>query len=304
MRDYAVLCVGQGSQSPEMFDFALAHPAGREVVEAFADAIGLDLVAHARTGNDLFENAFAQPALVAASLATWAVLGAHLPEPRLLAGYSVGELAAWGCSGAWSAAECAAIATTRARVMDEATPVGCAMLAVRGLRRGEVAALAGDLHRAIVNGVDHVVLAGDEARLAAASERLVTRGATVRRLQVRVPSHTPILRAASDAFRDALVTSPPRDVAIPVLRGVDGQPCRRGADAGDALARAISQTIRWDRCEEQMAEAGALVLLELGPGNALTRIASESEHPFISRSVADFRSLDSVVAWLIRQLET
>ncbi len=304
MRDFAVLCVGQGSQSPGMFDLALAHPRGREVIEAFADAGGLDLVARARAGDDLFDNAFAQPALVAASLATWAVLEASLPAPRLFAGYSVGELSAWGCAGAWTAAACATIATTRARVMDQATPAGCGMAAVRGLRHGEVAPLAGDLHQAIVNGIDHVVLAGDEASLAAACDRLVARGATVRRLDVRVPSHTPILRAASDQFRDALVAWPPRDVAVPVLRGIDGQPCRRGADATAALARAISQTIRWDRCEEQMAEAGADVLLELGPGNALTRIASEASHPFVARSVSDFRSPDGVVEWLLRQLES
>lgn len=303
-RDFAILCVGQGSQSPGMFDLALAHPRGREVIEASCDAVGLDLVARARSGDNLFDNAFAQPALVTASLATWAVLEPHLSTPHLFAGYSVGELAAWGCAGAWTAAACATIATMRARVMGDETPAGCGMLAVRGLRHGEVASLAGDLYQAIVNGVDHVVLAGDGASLATAADRLVACGATVRRLDVRVPSHTPILRSASDRFRDALAASPPRDVAVPVLRGIDGQPSRRGADAAAALAQAISQTIRWDRCEERMAESGANVLLELGPGNALTRIASESNHPFVARSVSDFRSLDGVVAWLLRQLET
>ncbi len=303
MRDYAVLCVGQGSQSPEMFDLALAHPRGREVVEAFADAIGFDLVARARAGDDLFDNAFAQAALVAASLATWVVLEASLPAPRLFAGYSVGELAAWGCAGAWTASASATVVTRRARAMDADTPPGCGMLAVRGLRHGEVEALADGLHVAIVNGVDHVVLAGAGASLHAVSDRLVAHGASVRPLDVRVPSHTPILRGASEAFRDALAETPPRDVAVPVLRGIDGRACRRGADATDALARAISGTIRWDRCEAQMAESGALVLLELGPGNALTRIAAEAEQPFVARSVSDFRSLDRVAAWLLRQLD-
>ena len=152
-----------------------------------------------------------------------------------------------------------------ARVMDRETPHGCGMLAVRGLRRDDVASLAGDAHEAIVVGVDHVVLAGDDAGLVAAAERLVAHGATVRRLDVRVPSHTPILQHASDAFRAALVASPPGDVAVPVLRGCDGRPCRRGDEAADALAEAISHTIRWDRCEERMAEAGVSVLLESDP---------------------------------------
>ena len=48
------------------------------------------------------------------------------------------------------------------------------------------------------------------------------------------------------------------------------------------------------------AEAGITVALELGPGAALARML-QARHPHIAcRSVADFRSLDGIVAWLGR----
>ena len=303
MSHFAVLCPGQGGQSPAMFDLPLAHARGRAVLDAFGAAAGIDLVARARAGDRLFDNAFAQPALVAAALATWAVLEPLLPEPRLFAGYSVGELSAWGCAGAWSVDDCAQVATMRAREMDRSTPPGCAMLAVRGLREPEVATFADGLPLAIVSGADHVVLAGDAVRLAAVAERLVAHGATTRILDVRVPSHTPVLHGASEEFRSALAALPPRDVTVPVLRGVDGQPCSHGSEATSALSDAIAHTVRWDRCLERLAESGVNVLLELGPGSALARIASESDGAFSARSVSDFRSLDGVASWLRRQLD-
>jgi [acyl-carrier-protein] S-malonyltransferase len=51
------------------------------------------------------------------------------------------------------------------------------------------------------------------------------------------------------------------------------------------------------------AEAGMTVALELGPGAALARML-QARHPQIAcRSVADFRTLDGIVAWLGRHFD-
>ena len=77
---------------------------------------------------------------------------------------------------------------------------------------------------------------------------------------------------------------------------------RAGVDGADALARAIARTIRWDRCQQQLVESGVGIVLELGPGHALARMAAESMPDVAARSVSDFRSLDGVAQWLTRQL--
>ena len=305
MRPFAVACPGQGAQAPDMFDAVAAHPRGRAVLEDFGAARGRDLVAEAQAGGDLRPNAWAQPALVALARATWGVLAPELPTPAAFAGYSVGELSAWSCAGAWDAATTARVAATRARLMDEADPGGCAMLAVRGVPLPLLAEAGAELglHIAIVNDeADHAVLAGLQAALARAEERLRGRGATLRRLDVPVPSHTPLLAPAAARFADVLAGLPARAPAAPVLRGIDG---RRSFDARSglaALARAIAEPVQWAACMRELTESGVRVVLELGPGRTLARLIGEAQPEIEVRSVADFRSWRGVVDWLQARL--
>lgn len=301
MTPFAILCPGQGAQSPTMFDLVIDDPEGAAVVDAFSTAAGIDLVARSAANDRLDANVQAQPAVVAATLATWTLLARHLPAPTLFAGYSVGEVSAWACAGAWSLADAALVTTRRARAMDAYGPNDCGMLAVRGLSRDEIEGRA-DLFVAIVNGSDHVVLAGPDAALEAASIAFAARGAWVRRLDVRVPSHTPLMREAATHFAEAVQPVATHDVTSRVLRGVDGASCRRGVDAISALSRAICEPIRWDACQRALSEAGVGVALEIGPGRALAGLCAAQCPGVVVRSVADFRSLDGVVDWLLRQL--
>jgi [acyl-carrier-protein] S-malonyltransferase len=305
MRSFAVVCPGQGAQAPDMFDAVESHPRGRAVLEDFHAALGRDLATEARSGADLRPNAWAQPALVALARATWEVLGPELPTPAAFAGYSVGELSAWSCAGAWDAGTTARVAATRARLMDEADPGGCGILAVRGVplpALGEAIAELG-AHVAIVNDErDHAVLAGPREALARAEDRLRARGATLRRLEVPVPSHTPLLAPAAQRFAGVLAELPARAPTAPVLRGLDG---RRSLDARSglaALARAIAEPVRWSDCMRELTESGVRVALELGPGRTLARLIGESQPEIVVRSVADFRSWHGVVEWVQARL--
>jgi [acyl-carrier-protein] S-malonyltransferase len=76
---------------------------------------------------------------------------------------------------------------------------------------------------------------------------------------------------------------------------------RDSAEAAELLAQQTASTIRWTDCLDAINEARIDVALELGPGNALTRMLRE-RHPRIAcRSVADFRSVNGVVAWVAAQ---
>ncbi|HMW30687.1 MAG TPA: ACP S-malonyltransferase, partial [Plasticicumulans sp.] len=47
---------------------------------------------------------------------------------------------------------------------------------------------------------------------------------------------------------------------------------------------------------------GCTVLLELGPGSGLSRMARDRHPELAARSVADFRSLDGAAGWVARML--
>lgn len=301
MAEFAIVCPGQGSQFPEMFDLACSDPTARAVLERFSDTLSLDLVDHARRGGDLFSNAYAQPALVALAQATWAALQPHLPAPALFAGYSVGEVSAWACAAGWTPEAAAHVVRARAALMDEHSPPDCGMLAVRGVMVDQMT-LRDDVFIAIVNDADHAVVAGPRAALQMVEAQLRAMGAWTRLLDVHVPSHTPLLRDAAVAWQRALATLPTRRVPIPVLRGIDGRRCWDHADCLHALPRAVAEPIRWQDCMQSLVESGARVVLELGPGRALTKLCQDSGLPMQARSVNDFRSFGAAVDWLGRHL--
>src|SRR4051812_47641484 len=121
-----------------MLDALRGHDAANAVLRDGGAALGVEvrdwLVQPAR----LHDNAIAQPLICLAQLATWRALEGESPEPRAIAGYSVGELAGYGCAGALDAPELAHLAVQRAAAMDRAAVTPGGLVALRGLPRADV----------------------------------------------------------------------------------------------------------------------------------------------------------------------
>jgi [acyl-carrier-protein] S-malonyltransferase len=284
-----------------MLDLALASPRGAEVVARGAAALGRDPLARVREGGPgLFANAEAQPLVCLAELATWAALREAVPSPRVVAGYSLGELAAYGCAGALSPEDTVTLAVERAALMDAAAPDGAGLVALRGLPLAQAAALARacGAEVAIVNGPDHCVVGGAADAIGEVERRAAGQGATAVRLPIGVPAHTSLLAAAVEPFAGALARSPLAAPSVPVLAGVSNVLVRSRTEAIAALSEQLAKTIRWERCLDIAAELGCTVFLDLGPGSALARMASEALPGAAVRSVVEFRTLDGVARWV------
>lgn len=106
-----LLCPGQGGQHPAMFALARQHPAGAALLDAMAPLLPPE-------DADWHANRHAQPLVVAATLAMWAALEGRVPAPALVAGYSIGELAAWSVAGALDPGQAVMLAARRAALMD------------------------------------------------------------------------------------------------------------------------------------------------------------------------------------------
>lgn len=305
MTGLAIVCSGQGGLSGDMFEFAADHAAGRQVLDAFGEVFETGLIEQARGGADLARNAVAQPLTVACSLANWAVLAPMLPEPSLFAGYSAGELAAWGCSGIWDAHQAARACRKRCELMEACAPADGGMLAVRGLPLAAIASFGEEAgaHVAIVNEDDHAVLAGLRPALQALQARLEARGAWTRLLDVSVPSHSPLLAPAAQAFAQWAAQAPASPPRAPVLMGIDGEPCGDPAAGLRALARAIGEPIAWREAMQTLASQGIQAVLELGPGRSLAALVQQAQPQMQARAVGDFRTPEGVAGWVARMLD-
>ena len=290
-----LLCPGQGGQHPGMYDMARQHPRGA----ALLDRLGMDVPDQA----SLFTNKAAQPAIVAASMAMWEALRDDVAKPSLVAGYSIGELAAHAVAGTVEAVDAVRLAGMRARLMDDAATAGQCMAALGGLAisvLGEIARRHG-FEVAIINGDDACVAGGLQAQLAALQGAITAAGGRCQALPVAVASHTHWMQAAVAPFTAALAASGLATPTCAVLSGIAAARVVTPAQAVDTLARQLAQTVVWSECMDAAAEAGITVALELGPGAALARML-QARHPHIAcRSVADFRTVGGVAAWLGRQ---
>lgn len=297
-----LLCPGQGDQTPAMFGVLKTCGRAEAIWDVFFRATGRD--PFALSAAEMQVNAIAQPLVCAFQIAVWSEIGERLGPIRALAGYSVGELAAYGCAGALSAQSVIALAGQRALFMDKAFPDG-AMLALRGLDRAAVSALCvrHGVEIAIVNDEDRIVVGGAPAAIAACEDEALKRGAKATPLAIQIPSHTSLMRPAVAPFRAALEQAEWKRPNAPVLGGISGAPIFAPAQAREVLAAQLAETVDWAACLDGLRERGCSVLLELGPGAGLARMARDRAPEIPARSVAEFQSLDGAVDWAARQLD-
>ncbi|GAB6843598.1 [acyl-carrier-protein] S-malonyltransferase [Methylorubrum rhodinum] len=301
----ALLLSGQGGQHPGMFALTAERAEAQAVFAAARPLLGEDPRDLAASGGGrLHENRTGQILCCTAALAAWAVIAAGRPGRAVVAGYSIGDLAAWGVAGRLSPEAVLRLAGLRAEAMDAASGEGFGLAGIRGLSLDALGTRA-ERHGcdlAIRNAPDSGVVGGPRAALDALCAEALAAGA--RRavvLPVHTPSHTPRLAPAAGAFaaalaRESLQRPPPG--APRLLSGLDGAPvfdARRGLDK---LARQIAEPIDWAACLDAAREFGATRVLELGPGHALATMAREALPDARVHALEDFRTVEGMLGWI------
>ena len=291
-----LLCPGQGDQTPGMFGVLKDDPRIKPIWHIFVRETGRDPLT--LTAEEMQVNVLAQPLVCAFQLAVWSAIRDSLPSVRALAGYSVGELAAYFCADALAPQDVIALARRRATSMDDAFQGG-GMLALRGLDRATVTALCSrhGAEIAIVNDDDRIVSGGAVDALAACGAEAEARGAKITPLAIHIPSHTSLMRTAVEPFRRALEGAAWKKPAAPVLAGISGAPVFTPTRAREVLSEQLATTIDWSACLDGLRERGCTVLLELGPGSGLARMARDRFPDLPARSVAEFQSVDGAGSW-------
>ena len=310
---YAILCPGQGAQHAGMFDLVRQDSRGAAILRQYdldhrlGGDTALTLAQVLQDERLLFANRQAQALIVAAGLAAWDCMRDALPAPALVAGYSVGELTAYGVAGWWSADTAIETALVRARCMD-ACLVDVAqqgLMAVGGMALAAASALLAryHLHVAIETGFDTLIAGGRREDLLAAQTTMMAAGARTTMLPVGIASHTPLMTGAVMPFAAYLDSLPWHDAHSPLIAGVSGMAVADPQAARNALLAQLTSTIHWSACMDACAEQGIGVVLELGPGVALSRMLRERHAHIECRSLADFRTLAGALTWLVNRLD-
>jgi [acyl-carrier-protein] S-malonyltransferase len=301
----ALLCSGQGRQTRGMLALVAGLATSRAPLQAASALLGGDVgdFLNRASDDDLHADRTGQILCVTRALATAAALfpdGA--PSDTLVAGYSIGEVAAWGVAGVWSPADNLALADARARAMDAASGPDDGLGYVRGLPRAAVDTLTARFGCAvaIINPDRLFVLGGPRQAIASLCEAALAEGAAhAAPMPVRVASHTPRLAAAVAPFEQALATFPARRPTLRLMTATDQRLVLDPAKASAGLAAQVANTIDWAAVLEALAERGATRVLELGPGSALADMARPVLPKAAVRAADDFHTLAGARAWLL-----
>jgi [acyl-carrier-protein] S-malonyltransferase len=309
MSGIAILCSGQGYQGADMFDLLADAPEAGPVFKAakfVLDGMDPSQLVREASNEALHADKIGQILCCTQAMAAWAVLSAKLFRPLVVAGYSVGELAAWGVAGLLDYQGVLDLAVQRAAAMDAATTQPSGLAAIRGLKRDmlDQICVARGAYVAIVNGENQMLVGGTRRALDAVIHDAQAVGAEhTTMLPVAVPAHTPLLAAARDRFRQALAkvrlpAEVPADIRL--LSGIDGDAVFDVRAGADKLARQIQQTVDWAACMQSCRAAGVSKVVELGPGNALARLMHEFMPDGDVHSLSEFHSLPGFEHWLQR----
>lgn len=268
-----VVAPGQGAQKPGFLSSWLELPGAAERIGGWSELIGIDLIRMGTVADadEITDTAVAQPLLAAAAL----LAAEHLPQADIVAGHSVGELAAGAIAGVLSSRDAIRLTGVRGRAMAAATraaPTG--MAAVLGGDQDAIlaAAAAHGLTPANVNGGGQVVVAGSVTQLAgfAASPPPGTR---IRQLRVAGAFHTAHMAPAVAALAAAAMETTVNDPTFTLLSNRDGSVVTSGQDWLDRVVSQVASPVRWDRCMASMAALDATVLVELPPAGVLAGLA-------------------------------
>ncbi len=297
----AFLAPGQGSQTEGMLSPWLDLPGAADQMTLWSKACGLDLVRLGTTASteEITDTAVTQPLVVAATLLAHQELTKRglLSGPELIvAGHSVGEIAAYAIAGVMAADDAVALAATRGAEMAKACaaePTG--MSAVLGGDEAEVLSRLEqlDLFPANRNGAGQIVAAGPLTALDKLAEDPPAK-ARVRALGVAGAFHTKYMASALDGYAAAAAAIATAEPTAILLSNRDGKPVGSAAAAMDTLVAQLTQPVRWDLCTATLREHNVKAIVEFPPAGTLAGIAKRELRGVPTHAVKSPADLDEL----------
>jgi [acyl-carrier-protein] S-malonyltransferase len=290
----AVLFPGQGSQYAGMADPWIAHPSGRSTMDEASDAMGRDVVAGCHDEDALATTEFVQPALLACDVAAFRVLETEGISDSIVgvAGHSLGEFAALVAAGVASLADALELVVVRGAAMQRAGEERPgAMTALLGVGADDAAALCDDARGEDVlvvaneNSPVQVVISGSVSAIERAASLAKERKVRAIRLPVAGAFHSPLMEPARSAIDERIARiafSAPR---YPVAENVAGSLVSDQDELRALLQRHVVSPVRWESSVRALADAGAGVFLEAGPGDVLTKLMKRIVPDAAARSI-------------------
>jgi len=281
-------------------------PEAARVFQEADQALGFSLSRLCFEGPDdqlkLTENT--QPALLAVSIAAYAVLTAKGIVPDYVAGHSLGEYSALVAAGSFPFADALRLVRKRGEYMQHAVPADVgAMAALLKLPAGKLdtvlaEAAQGEIVSASgLNSPDQIVIAGHAAAVNRAVE--LAKAAGARRavlLPVSAPFHCDLMKPAQDRLKADLDAADFRDLKIPLINNWQAREIRTGAEAREGVYHQVPNAVRWSETIALLASKGVTRFIEVGSGAVLTGLLKNIDPALTGLKFGEAADWDKIAA--------
>ncbi|MGW5106291.1 SDR family NAD(P)-dependent oxidoreductase [Nocardia sp. NPDC004123] len=273
---------GQGAQWAGMaVDLRAAYPVFAEAFDAIVGELDpllgqqVSLNTALASADLVDQTVFAQAGLFAFEVALFRLLESWRVRADVVAGHSIGEVAAAHVAGVLSLTDACVLVAARGRLM-QALPAGGAMVAVGASEADVLPLLAGEMSIAAVNGPASVVLSGVEDDVVAVAERCAQKGWRTHRLRVSHAFHSASMEPMLAEFATAiqgLAFARPR---IPLVSTVTGARVTDEMSDPSYWVRQVREAVRFADAVATAAELGVSRFAEVGPDAVLTPMIAQT----------------------------
>jgi [acyl-carrier-protein] S-malonyltransferase len=302
-------CPGQGAQTPGFLVPWLELAPFRQEIEKYSEILEMDLI-HFGTEADaetIKDTKIAQPLIVAASMASHALLVEALNDDSLfagVAGHSVGEIAAAKIAGVLNIEAALKFVNARGQQMARAATLEASSMAavVGGEQEIVIDHLSNmGLFAANYNGKGQIVAAGSSSKI---QELIATPppGTRVVGLAVAGAFHTSFMETAKVELGSLASSIKTENPKLLLWSNSDGARVDSGDKFLELLINQVSNPVRWDLTMESMVSYGVTAVIELLPGGTLTGIAKRAMPGVATMALKSPEDIEKAAAFVREQV--